>query len=49
VKVENIQATLDKATQAGGKVIVPETEIPGGGTFALRNNAQFSSIVYSLH
>ncbi|MBN2908450.1 VOC family protein [Polycladomyces sp. WAk] len=35
VKVENIQATLDKVTQAGGKVMMPETEIPGDGTFAL--------------
>lgn len=31
VKVDNIQATLDKVTRAGGTVIVPETEIPGGG------------------
>lgn len=34
INVENISASLEKVTQLGGKVIIPETEIPSGGTFA---------------
>ena len=29
VQVENLQATLDKANELGGKTIMPPTEIPG--------------------
>ncbi|MEH7352034.1 VOC family protein [Neobacillus drentensis] len=34
IKVEDMSACLEKVTQMGGKVIIPETEIPSGGTFA---------------
>jgi predicted enzyme related to lactoylglutathione lyase len=34
VQVDNLQATLDKAGQLGGKTLVPPTEIPGMGAFA---------------
>lgn len=35
VKVDDIQATVERVVKAGGTVIVPEAEIPGGGRFAL--------------
>jgi len=34
IRVEDMSAYLEKATQLGGKVIIPETEIPSGGSFA---------------
>ncbi|HEX5140529.1 MAG TPA: VOC family protein [Dehalococcoidia bacterium] len=34
VEVDDLQATLDKATSMGGKVIMPPTEIPGAVTMA---------------
>ncbi|MFK9091026.1 VOC family protein [Bacillus salipaludis] len=34
IRVEEMTACLEKVTQLGGKVIIPETEIPSGGTFA---------------
>ena len=34
VEVDDVSATLEKATELGGEVVVPETEIPGGGHFA---------------
>ena len=34
-QVENISNTLRKATNAGGSVIVPSTDIPNVGTFAM--------------
>ncbi len=34
-QVDNIDATLEKATQHGGKVIVPKTAIPNVGHFAM--------------
>jgi len=34
VQVDNLQATLDKAAELGGKTLVPPTEIPGMGSFA---------------
>ncbi len=34
VEVEDIPRTLEKATALGGEVVIPETEIPGGGHFA---------------
>ncbi|MGZ4164419.1 MAG: VOC family protein [Tumebacillaceae bacterium] len=39
VAVEDLQATLDKAVELGGKVVQPVTEIPGMVTLA-----QFSDI-----
>ncbi|MHC5037260.1 MAG: VOC family protein [Planctomycetota bacterium] len=33
--VEDIEATLSKVSQAGGQVIVPKTEIPNIGHFAM--------------
>src|SRR6266545_507507 len=35
VEVEDVQATLDKVASLGGKTVVPVTEIPGFGTFAM--------------
>ncbi len=35
VEVEDLQATLDKVASLGGKTVVPVTEIPGFGTFAM--------------
>ena len=35
VEVEDVQKYLDKATQLGGKTLVPPTSIPGIGTWAL--------------
>ena len=35
VEVQDVQATLDKATSLGSKTVVPVTEIPGFGTFAM--------------
>ena len=34
VEVPDLQATLDKATALGGKVVMPVTEIPGAVTMA---------------
>jgi predicted enzyme related to lactoylglutathione lyase len=34
-EVESIMATIDKAESAGGKVIVPKTEIPDTGWYAM--------------
>lgn len=35
VQVGDLQATLDRAAQLGGKTLMPPMEIPGGGTIAL--------------
>lgn len=35
VRVEDLQAYLDKAVKLGGKIVVPPTEIPGMVTFAI--------------
>jgi predicted enzyme related to lactoylglutathione lyase len=35
VRVPNIDATLARAAQLGGKVIVPKSPIPGMGHFAI--------------
>jgi predicted enzyme related to lactoylglutathione lyase len=34
VGAEDIEATLKKAEELGGKIVVPKTEIPGQGWFA---------------
>ena len=34
VKVENLQETLQRATDLGGKVLVAPVELPGQGSFA---------------
>ncbi len=34
VQVENLQATLDRAAELGGKTLIPPTEVPGMGSFA---------------
>ncbi|QCJ41385.1 VOC family protein [Bacillus sp. S3] len=34
IRVEDVAASLEKVAELGGKVIIPETEIPSGGTFA---------------
>ncbi|MEM1178169.1 MAG: VOC family protein [Acidobacteriota bacterium] len=34
VEVDDLQAYLDKATELGGKTLVPPVEIPGQGSFA---------------
>lgn len=38
VQVANIDYSLDEIEQAGGKTVVPRTEIPGTVTFALFND-----------
>jgi uncharacterized protein len=38
--VENADATVAKATQLGGKLIVPPTDIPGTGRFAIIEDPQ---------
>jgi uncharacterized protein len=35
VEADDLQATLDQAESRGGKTVVPVTEIPGFGTFAM--------------
>jgi predicted enzyme related to lactoylglutathione lyase len=35
VSVDDLQASLDKATSLGANVVVPPTEIPGVGQFAM--------------
>jgi len=35
VMVEDLQAYLDRAVSLGGTALVPRTEIPGGGHFAM--------------
>jgi predicted enzyme related to lactoylglutathione lyase len=35
VKVDDLQATLDKANKLGGKTLVPQTPIPTVGAFAM--------------
>ena len=35
VRVENLQATLDRAERLGGKTVVPPTEVPGGPRLAM--------------
>jgi predicted enzyme related to lactoylglutathione lyase len=34
IRVEDLQAYLDKAAKLGGKTLVPPTEVPGMGQFA---------------
>jgi hypothetical protein len=34
VEVDNLQTYLDKASQLGGKTLVPPVDIPGQGSFA---------------
>jgi predicted enzyme related to lactoylglutathione lyase len=34
VQVDDLQATLDKVGQLGGKTLIPPTEVPNMGTFA---------------
>jgi len=34
VEVDDIAAYTSKATELGGEVVIPETQIPGGGNFA---------------
>lgn len=34
VTVENLQATLDKATSLGGQVVMPPMDVPGGPSIA---------------
>src|SRR6185312_5115741 len=34
-QVDDLQATLDKATSLGAKVILPVTDVPGGPTIAM--------------
>lgn len=34
VEVDDVSAHLAKAESLGGKVVIPETDIPGGGRFA---------------
>ncbi len=38
--VDDIAATLNKAQQAGGKVLVPETPIPNVGAFAVLSDPE---------
>jgi hypothetical protein len=35
VKVANLHATLDRIVSAGGRVLIPPTQVPGGVHFAL--------------
>ncbi len=44
IEVDNIQAHLDKITEMGGKVVMPETEIPNMVTFALFNDIEGNTI-----
>ena len=34
-RVEDLQATLDRAEQLGGKTVLPPTEVPGGPRLAM--------------
>ena len=38
--VEDVAATADQAAAAGATVVIPRTEIPGRGAFALLRDAQ---------
>ena len=38
--MNDIGATLNKAQQAGGKVLVPETPIPNVGSFAVLSDPE---------
>ena len=40
VEVENVQVSLDKAAQLGGKIVVPETVIPNMVTFGMFTNPE---------
>ncbi len=44
IEVDNIQAHLDKITEMGGKVVMPETEIPNMVTFALFKDIEGNTI-----
>jgi uncharacterized protein len=35
VRVEDLQATLDRAERLGGKTVLPPTEVPGGPKLAM--------------
>ena len=44
IEVENIQAHLDRITEMGGEVVVPETEIPNMVTFALFKDIEGNTV-----
>ncbi len=43
VEVEDVQATLDKAAELGGKTLIPPVDIPTG-TFAWMNDPEGNTI-----
>jgi predicted enzyme related to lactoylglutathione lyase len=44
VQVEDIEATLNKATQLGGKVITPKSAIPNIGFFGIFNDSEGNKV-----
>lgn len=44
IEVENIQAHLDRITEMGGEVVMPETEIPNMVTFALFKDIEGNTV-----
>ncbi len=44
IEVDNIQAHLDRITEMGGKVVMPETEVPNMVTFALFQDTEGNTV-----
>lgn len=44
VQVDDLQASLDKAESLGGKALMPPTEIPGVGSFAMFQDLEENAI-----
>ena len=44
VQVDNLQASLDKAESLGGKSVMPPTDIPGVGSFAMFQDLEENAI-----
>ncbi len=44
VEVEDIQASLDRAAELGGEVLVPVSEVPGMVTFAMFKDPEGNAI-----
>ncbi len=44
VEVDDIKEHLERAAELGGSVVIPETEIPGGGRFAWFNDPDGNTI-----
>jgi hypothetical protein len=44
VQVDDLQASLDKAESLGGKTVMPPTQIPGIGSFAMFQDLEDNAI-----